>query len=127
MLTFDLAGGTLDGKTGTITIEAYVGETIKLPGAPTKEGYTFKYWRGSEHAAGAEYVVPEGGHAFTAEWEQNASESADSGKSNTNAKAAIPATGDPLASLPIALTAAAAIAAACLAFAALRLRRDGEA
>jgi len=32
-LTFDLAGGTLDGKTGTVTVEANVGDTIKLPAA----------------------------------------------------------------------------------------------
>ena len=66
-LTFDLAGGTLDGKTGSITMEANVGDTIKLPGAPTKDGYAFKFWKGSEYAAGAEYKV-EGDHAFTAEW-----------------------------------------------------------
>jgi len=66
-LTFDLAGGTLDGKTGTVTVEANVGDTIKLPGAPTKKGYAFKCWKGSEYAAGAEYKV-EGDHAFTAEW-----------------------------------------------------------
>ena len=69
-LTFNLGGGTLDGKTGTITIEANVGDTIKLPGAPTKDGYTFKCWRGSEYAAGADYKV-EGDHAFTAEWEKS--------------------------------------------------------
>ncbi|HAM14945.1 MAG TPA: hypothetical protein DCP91_03605, partial [Eggerthellaceae bacterium] len=70
-LTFDLAGGTIDGKTGTITIEANVGDTIKLPGAPTREGYTFKFWKGSEYEAGADYEV-EGDHAFTAEWEKDA-------------------------------------------------------
>jgi len=69
-LTFDLAGGTLDGKTCKITIEANVGDTIKLPDAPTKSGYAFKFWKGSEYAAGAEYKV-EGDHAFTAEWEKN--------------------------------------------------------
>ena len=66
-LTFDLAGGTLDGKTGTITMEANVGDTVKLPKAPTKKGYAFKCWKGSEYEAGAEYKV-EGDHAFTAEW-----------------------------------------------------------
>ena len=39
----DLAGGTLGGKTGKVTVEASVGDTIKLPGAPTRSGYTFKY------------------------------------------------------------------------------------
>lgn len=68
-LTFDLCGGTLDGKTGSITVNAVVGQKINLPGAPTKEGYTFKCWKGSEYAAGAEYTV-DGPHDFTAEWEE---------------------------------------------------------
>ena len=69
-LTFDLGGGTLDGKTGSITIEANVGDTIKLPGAPTREGYMFQYWKGSRYEAGADYKV-EGDHTFTAVWEEN--------------------------------------------------------
>ena len=69
-LTFDLAGGTLEGKTGKITIEANVGDTIKLPEAPTREGYTFQYWKGSSYEAGADYKV-EGDHTFTAVWEEN--------------------------------------------------------
>lgn len=85
-LTFDLGGGTLDGKTGTITIEANVGDTIKLPGAPTREGYTFQYWKGSKYEAGAEYKV-EGDHAFTAEWKKNSS-SLSGTQSTTNTAAA---------------------------------------
>lgn len=69
-LTFDLAGGTLDGKTGKITMEAKIGETVKLPKAPKRDDYTFKYWKGSEYAAGADYKV-EGDHTFTATWEKN--------------------------------------------------------
>ena len=71
-LTFDLAGGTLDGQTGPITVEATVGETVQLLGEPTREGYTFKCWKGSEYAAGADYEV-EGDHTFTAEWEEKTS------------------------------------------------------
>ncbi len=67
-LTFDLGGGTLDGKTGTITISCKYGSTINLPKAPTKDGNVFKCWKGSEYEAGAEYKV-EGAHAFTAVWE----------------------------------------------------------
>jgi len=100
-LAFDLAGGTLDGKTGSITVEASVGDTVKLPAAPTREGYTFKYWMGSEYAAGADYVVPEGGHEFTAEWEKN-----DSG-APSDTKPAIPATGDGSAMLVMVLSVAA--------------------
>ena len=68
------------GKSGTITIDANVGETVNLLGAPTREGYTFKFWKGSEYAAGAEYKV-EGDHAFTAEWEKSSS---DSGKAESD-------------------------------------------
>ena len=67
-LTFDLGGGTLDGKTGTVTIQAEYGSTIKLP-APTKDGSVFGYWKGSQYEAGAEYLVT-GPHAFTAVWEK---------------------------------------------------------
>ena len=69
ILTFDLNGGTLNGQTGKITMKGKYGDTINLPGAPTKEGYTFKCWKGSEYAAGAEYTV-DGPHDFTAEWEE---------------------------------------------------------
>ena len=99
-LTFDLGGGTLDGKTGTITIEAKVGYKINLPGAPTKDGYTFKCWKGSEYDAGAEYTV-EGDHEFTAEWEKT--------------KPTIPPTGD---ATPLALALALLVlSGAGLAFA----------
>jgi len=103
-LTFDLGGGTLDGKTGTITIEANVGDTVKLPAAPTREGYTFKCWKGSEYAAGADYKV-EGDHTFTAEWEKDA-EPAPS-KPDCSAKPAIPATGDNVGMLVLMLSVAA--------------------
>ena len=67
-LTFDLGGGTLNGKTGTYTMTCEYGAKINLPDAPTKEGYTFLYWKGSEYEAGAEYTV-KGRHDFTAVWE----------------------------------------------------------
>ena len=70
ILIFDLTGGTLDGKTGKITIETNVGDVIRLPGVPSREGYTFLYWKGSEYEADAEYTV-EGDHTFTAVWEEN--------------------------------------------------------
>ena len=116
-LTFDLAGGTLDGKTGTVTVNANVGQKINLPDAPTREGYTFKCWKGSEYAAGAEYTV-EGDHPFTAEWEKNA-ESAQSG-SGTNAKNAVPATGDDGGMLVIPVSIVSGISLAVLIGSALR-------
>ena len=104
-LTFDLGGGTLNGQTGKITVVAKVGDTIKLPVAPTREGYTFKYWKGSQYAAGADYKV-EGDHSFTAVWAKDASNSGSTGK-----KSSSPATGDgsgPLAAA-FALTALGAL------------------
>ena len=71
-LTFDLNGGTLNGQTGKITMTCEYGSKINLPGAPTKEGYKFLYWKGSEYAAGAEYKV-DGPHDFIAEWEAETS------------------------------------------------------
>jgi hypothetical protein len=67
-LTFDLGGGTLDGKTSLVII-ADIGDVIEIPAAPTRDGYEFKYWKGSEYYPGDKYTV-EGDHAFTAQWEQ---------------------------------------------------------
>ncbi|MCR5073267.1 MAG: InlB B-repeat-containing protein [Clostridiales bacterium] len=69
-LTFDLGGGTLDGKTGKFTIEANAGDVITIPEAPTREGYTFRYWEGSEYYPGDQYTV-EDDHTFTAKWEKD--------------------------------------------------------
>ncbi len=71
VITFDLCGGTLDGKTGTIEIEAEVGSEITIPGAPTKKGYKFLYWKGSKYNPGDKYTVTEEGHAFEAVWEND--------------------------------------------------------
>lgn len=75
-LTFDLGGGTLNGQTGKITMNCEYGSTIKLPGAPVKEGYKFLYWKGSQYEAGAEYLV-EGPHNFTAVWEETSPKTGD--------------------------------------------------
>jgi len=66
LISYDLNGGTLDGKTGIVTIVAGDGEVITLP-APTRNGYVFDYWQGSTYHAGDEYTV-EGNHTFTAQW-----------------------------------------------------------
>ena len=68
-LTFDLAGGTLNGKTGKIVIDVDMGETIDIFAAPEREGYTFEYWKGSEYYPGDKYTV-EGDHTFTAMWKK---------------------------------------------------------
>ena len=69
-ISYDLNGGTLDGKTGTVVLKVEEGTVITLP-APTREGYTFDYWQGSRYEAGASYTV-EGDHTFTAQWKANA-------------------------------------------------------
>lgn len=68
-LTFDLDGGTLNGQTGTYVMKADYGTEITIPDAPTKEGYKFLYWQGSNYNPGDKYKV-EGAHDFGAVWEK---------------------------------------------------------
>ena len=127
-LTFDLAGGTLDGKAGSIVIEANVGDTIEIPKAPTRDGCTFKYWKGSEYYPGDKYKV-EGNHTFTAVWEDKSDE-ADSKSSSkspgkasaTAAKGTVSKTGDGNGLLAAALFALAA-ASLCIVVLCARKRR----
>ena len=71
-ITYDLNGGTLDGKTGIVTVQVKEGSTITLP-SPVREGYTVDYWKGSRYEAGASYKV-EGDHTFTAQWKKNSAQ-----------------------------------------------------
>ncbi|HEY9575190.1 MAG TPA: InlB B-repeat-containing protein [Lachnospiraceae bacterium] len=68
-ISYDLAGGTLNGQTGIVKVTAKIGDTITLAEAPTKEGHTFTFWKGSQYKAGASYLVV-GDHTFTAQWEE---------------------------------------------------------
>lgn len=68
-ITFDLAGGRIDGKTDPVIIKAEKNETIDIIKAPTKEGYKFLYWKGSKYNPGDKYKV-EGDHKFVAQWEK---------------------------------------------------------
>ena len=68
-------------------------------GVPTRTGYTFQYWRGSEYEAGADYTVT-GDHTFTAVWEKTPSKK----KESTPSKTILPRTGDDFnASVPFAI------------------------
>lgn len=67
-IALDLAGGVLDGMTGTIVESLEYGATLVLP-LPMRDGYRFLYWEGSRYDAGDEYLV-EGEHTFTARWER---------------------------------------------------------
>lgn len=88
-LSFDLNGGALDGKSGKIEVQADYGSTIKLPAAPTRDGYKFLCWKGSQYDASAEYVV-QGDHTFTAEWEEVKPEEKPETEINTPAPAEAP-------------------------------------
>ena len=79
-LTFDLGEGVLDGKTGKVVINCNVGEEIEIIGAPSREGYTFTYWKGSEYYPGQKYTVT-GDHTFVAQWKKD---SVPEDKSNEN-------------------------------------------
>ncbi len=66
-ITYDLAGGTLNGDEGPITQDYEEGTAITILDAPELNGYTFQYWEGSKYMPGDEYVVVED-HTFTAVW-----------------------------------------------------------
>ena len=125
VLTFDLGGGTLDGQTGSITISANVGDVIEMPAAPTREGYTFKYWKGSQYNPGDKYTV-DGDHAFTAGWEENSkgggTDTKDTGSSSAT-KGSSPKTRDALGATVASLAATAACALCLAAIAMLHNRR----
>ena len=68
----DPNGGTFsDGATGRKFFEVAVGKIFHLPAVPTREGYKFIAWKGTdaEYQPGYPYVVKPGGETFVAEWE----------------------------------------------------------
>ena len=68
----DPNGGTFsDGATGRKFFEVAVGKIFHLPAAPTREGYKFIAWKGTdaEYQPDYTYVVKPGGETFVAEWE----------------------------------------------------------
>ena len=69
-ITYDPNGGTLNGSTEPSVETHDYGEEIKISPAPSREGYTFLYWKGSEYQPGDSYTVTED-HTFVAQWEKN--------------------------------------------------------
>ncbi|MGF0039647.1 type I pullulanase [Peptoniphilaceae bacterium SGI.131] len=69
LIKFDLAGGRLKGQEGQLILNYTVGDIIKMPEAPTKEGYKFTYWKGSKYYPGDSYTIV-GDHTFVAQWEK---------------------------------------------------------
>ncbi|MBR2789188.1 MAG: hypothetical protein IKD70_01030 [Eggerthellaceae bacterium] len=105
-ITLDLGQGTLDGKTGKVTIDANVGQPYQLPTEPpVLDGYTFQFYRGSEYYPGDTYIV-EADHTLTAVYKKN--------------QPTIPDTGD---ATPLALVSALALMVAAGGAVALARKR----
>ena len=104
-IRFDLNGGTLDGQTGVIERMYAAGTVIAIPGPPVREGYTFRYWQGSEYYPGDQYTVREN-HTLTAVWDQK-----------------LPKTGD--ASRPVIWIVLTGLGLVCLLTQAASRRRKG--
>ena len=70
LILFDANGGAWENGETRREYRRTVGSTITIEAAPTREGYKFLYWKGSEHHPGENYTVPAGGHTFVAQWEK---------------------------------------------------------
>ncbi|MDO4974622.1 MAG: InlB B-repeat-containing protein, partial [Eubacteriales bacterium] len=89
-ITYDPNGGTLNGSTEPSVETHDYGEEITISPAPSREGYTFQYWKGSEYQPGDSYTVTED-HTFTAQWEKNPEPSPEVTPTPTPAPTATPA------------------------------------
>lgn len=58
-----------DGSTEPKEITGYLGDSITVPNAPTREGYKFLYWEGSKYYLGDTYVFNDKSHQLKAVWE----------------------------------------------------------
>ena len=67
-ITFDANGGTLADGSNLNRSTYRVNTSIVIMDAPTRPGYRFLYWEGSEYYPGQSYKVTED-HTFTAKWE----------------------------------------------------------
>lgn len=70
LITYLANGGKFDDDTTVKSEEHAVDEIITIRKAPTRRGYTFKYWKGSEYQPGDPYTV-EDHHTFVAQWEKD--------------------------------------------------------
>ena len=86
----------IKNKNILLIVEIYsAGEVISIHEAPTREGYVFDYWKGSEYQPGDKYTVVED-HVFTAQWKKAAKPDDDDGKKdNSGGKRGSARTGDP--------------------------------
>ena len=67
LITFDPNGGTLAGSKDPVSTQHRWGDVITIREEPTRAGYEFLYWEGSEYYPGDQYTVTED-HVFTARW-----------------------------------------------------------
>jgi hypothetical protein len=111
---YDPNGGTINGKKEKLVIETTVGEVITIREAPKREGYTFKYWKGSKYYPGDKYTVP-GDHTFVAQWEKKSSPTPSKSKT-------IPSTGDDSKPLVMLLSAMGLMSLLAIALAVPRMR-----
>lgn len=70
LIQFDANGGAWENGETRREYRRTIGSTITIEAAPTREGYKFLYWKGSEFHPGESYTVPAGGHTFVAQWEK---------------------------------------------------------
>ena len=70
-VTFEANGGAWANGETKREQRVPVGRSITIESAPTREGYKFLYWKGSEYHPGESYIVPDGGHTFVAQWEKD--------------------------------------------------------
>lgn len=84
-ITIDPNGGNWNGDTKAKIMKIKKGDYITLPQAPSKKGYTFLYWKGSNYKPGDKYKV-EKDHTFVAEWKKNEIKVSANNNSKTKAK-----------------------------------------
>ncbi|MBZ2385739.1 right-handed parallel beta-helix repeat-containing protein [Anaerococcus murdochii] len=70
LIIYDANGGQFADGTSVKQKRYSKDKQIKIMPAPTKEGYKFLYWKGSEYQPGDTYTVTEN-HTFTAQWEED--------------------------------------------------------
>ena len=92
-ITYDPNGGVFRGSTDPISIEYEKYEIITIAEAPTRKGYKFLYWKGSEYSPGDKYEVTEH-HTFVAQWEKIPEKKTDKKDTKKKDKKKSPETGD---------------------------------
>ena len=68
-ITYDLNGGNLNGETESVVYEDLkVGDNMRTPNDPEREGYTFKGWKDKDGNSPSQQVT--GDATYTAQWEK---------------------------------------------------------